>query len=79
MAERISRETRKSQRGVAGGDGAVTGFTVSIGVSFFPNKDTTTLQDMLDLVDAALERARHEQGGKICLFQHQGYLYAPED
>lgn len=76
VAERISRETRKSQRG---GDGAVTGFTVSIGVSFFPNKDTATLQDMLDLVDAALERARREQGGKICLFQHQGYLYAPED
>jgi two-component system cell cycle response regulator len=33
-----------------------------------------TLQDMLELVDAALERARREQGGKICLFQHQGYL-----
>ena len=31
------------------------------------------------VVSAALERARREQGGKICLFQHQGYLYAPED
>ncbi len=75
VAERISRETRKPQRGGASG----AGFTVSIGVSFFPNKDTTSLQDMLDLVTAALERAKQEQGGKICLFQHQGYLYAPED
>lgn len=74
VAERISRETRRPQRGEA-----QAGFTVSIGVSFFPNKDTHTLQDMLELVQAALDRARREQGGKICLFQHQGYLYAPDD
>jgi two-component system cell cycle response regulator len=73
VAERISRETRKQPAGRG------EGFTVSIGVSFFPNKDTKTLQDMLELVDAALERARRERGGKICLFQHQGYLYAPDD
>ncbi|NVB43879.1 diguanylate cyclase [Pseudenhygromyxa sp. WMMC2535] len=52
--------------------------TVSVGVSFFPNKDTHSVQDLIDLVGAALERARSEGGGKICLFQHQGYLYAPE-
>lgn len=74
VAERISRETRRPQRGEV-----AIGFSVSIGVSFFPNKDTRSLQDMLALVDAALERARREQGGKICLFQHQGYLYAPDD
>jgi two-component system cell cycle response regulator len=76
VAERISRETRRPQRGAAG---EAQSFTVSIGVSFFPNKDTHTLKDMLELVDAALDRARREQGGKICLFQHQGYLYAPDD
>ena len=76
VAERISRETRKPPRG---GPGDAQSFTVSIGVSFFPNKDTHTLKDMLELVDAALDRARREQGGKICLFQHQGYLYAPDD
>jgi two-component system, cell cycle response regulator len=52
--------------------------TVSVGVSFFPNKDTHSVQDLLDLVGAALDRARTEGGGQICLFQHQGYLYAPE-
>lgn len=73
VAERIAREVRKPLRGESGG------FTVSVGVSFFPNKDTRSLQDLLDLVDAALDRARRERGGKICLFQHQGYLYSPDD
>lgn len=73
VAERISREVKRQP---SRGEG---GFSVSIGVSFFPNKDTRTLQDMLELVDAALDRARKESGGKICLFQHQGYLYAPDD
>ena len=73
VAERIAREVRKPLRGES------SGFTVSVGVSFFPNKDTRTLQDLLSLVDAALERARREGGGKICLFQHQGYLYSPDD
>ncbi len=74
VAERISSETRRLQRSEV-----PSGFTVSTGVSFFPNKDTRSLQDMLELVEAALDRARCEKGGKICLFQHQGYLYAPDD
>ncbi|HEY8376138.1 MAG TPA: response regulator [Nannocystis sp.] len=73
VAERIAREARRPSGAPA------SGFTVSIGVSFYPNKDTRTLQDLLDLVEAALDRAQREQGGKICLFQHQGYLYSPED
>jgi len=75
VAERVSRDARRlrfepepDQR-----------FTVSVGVSFFPNKETETLADLLSLVDAALGRARGEGGGKICLFQHQGYMYAPEE
>lgn len=74
VAERISLDAAKirldsdpSQR-----------MSVSVGVSFFPNKDTHSVQDLLELVGAALDRARSEGGGKICLFQHQGYLYGPE-
>ena len=74
VAERISIDARR-MRGVPE---SVGGPTVSIGVSFYPNKDTHSVRDLLDLVGAALERARNEGGGKICLFQHQGYLYAPE-
>jgi len=76
VAERIWRGARRLRRPDAQGGGAAS---VSIGVSFFPNKDTHTLRDLEELVEAALRRARNEGGGKICLFQHQGYLYAPED
>ncbi|MFV8749146.1 response regulator [Nannocystaceae bacterium ST9] len=74
VAERISLDSVKMRLDAEPGYRA----TVSVGVSFFPNKDTHSVQDLLDLVGAALDRARSEGGGKICLFQHQGYLYAPE-
>lgn len=74
VAERISLDTRK----LSLASEPSYRCTVSVGVSFFPNKDTHSVQDLIDLVGAALDRARTEGGGKICLFQHQGYLYAPE-
>ena len=74
VAERIARDARKLRRGVAKG----VDVTVSVGVSFFPNKDTHSLKDLLDLVDEALGCARGEGGGYVCLYQHQGYLYRPE-
>jgi two-component system cell cycle response regulator len=75
VAERIARDARRLA--LPGGEGRRA--SVSVGISFFPNKDTHSLQDLLDLVDAALERARGEGGGHVCLYQHQGYLYRPED
>ena len=75
VAERISLDSAKIH---IDGDDPRHKTSVSVGVSFFPNKDTHSVQDLLELVGAALDRARSEGGGKICLFQHQGYLYAPE-
>lgn len=71
VAERIWKDARST---------SVVGkpMSVSVGVSFYPNRDTHSLQDLVDLVDAALKQAREVGGGKICLYQHQGYLYAPE-
>ncbi|MEM6291229.1 MAG: response regulator [Myxococcota bacterium] len=71
VAERIWKDARATSA-----EGAR--LSVSVGVSFYPNRDTHSLQDLIDLVDAALNQARNEGGGKICLYQHQGYLYAPE-
>lgn len=71
VAERIWKDARAA---TVGG----RPMSVSVGVSFYPNRDTHSLQDLIDLVDAALKQARQEGGGKICLYQHQGYLYAPE-
>jgi len=51
---------------------------INIGVSFFPNRNTMTFSDMQEHARAALVMAAEVGGGKICLFQHQGYLYSPE-
>ncbi|MCA9662369.1 MAG: GGDEF domain-containing protein, partial [Myxococcales bacterium] len=58
--------------------GRAAGLAVSIGVSFFPNRDTVSFADMVTHAGAALAEARGAGGGKICLFQYQGYLYSPE-
>ncbi len=71
VAERIWKDARAVSLGGSP-------MSVSVGVSFYPNRDTHSLQDLIDLVEAALKQAREEGGGKICLYQHQGYLYAPE-
>jgi diguanylate cyclase (GGDEF)-like protein len=48
--------------------------TVSMGIAFFPGKDVSGPSDLMRLAGRALERAREEGRGQICLFQHQGYL-----
>lgn len=50
----------------------------SVGVACYPNKDVTEATDLLRFAHAALERAKAEGRGKICLYQHQGYLFQPE-
>jgi len=80
VAERIARDARAPAAGSGTSSGAVGGVSgVSIGVGFFPNRDVKTLHELLELCESALERSRSDGGGKICLFQHQGYMYAPED
>ncbi|MCB9705290.1 MAG: response regulator [Myxococcales bacterium] len=67
VAERIVRGGRKE------------GVAVNVGVSFFPHRDTTSFPDMVEHAGVALAEARQAGGGTICLYQHQGYLYAPSD
>ncbi len=49
----------------------------SIGVACYPNRDLTGARDLLRFAHAALARAKAEGRGKICLYQHQGYLFQP--
>jgi diguanylate cyclase (GGDEF)-like protein len=70
-AERLAREAIRS-----GVDDFVP--TVSIGVSFYPGRDVNEPADLLRLGSRALERAREEGPGHICLYQHQGYLFQPK-
>jgi diguanylate cyclase (GGDEF)-like protein len=51
---------------------------ISMGISFFPGKDVNDANDLLRMAARALDRAREEGPGSICLFQHQGYLFQPK-
>jgi diguanylate cyclase (GGDEF)-like protein len=52
--------------------------TVSMGISFYPSKEVNEPNDLIRLATRALDRAREEGPGNICLFQHQGYLFQPK-
>jgi diguanylate cyclase (GGDEF)-like protein len=52
--------------------------TVSMGIAFYPGKDVTEPTELLRAAARALDRARDEGPGSICLVQHQGYLFQPK-
>jgi diguanylate cyclase (GGDEF)-like protein len=70
-ADRLRRET-------AGASVDETKAVVSIGIAFYPGKDVNDATDLLRMAARALERAREEGAGSICLYQHQGYLFQPK-
>ena len=49
-----------------------------MGIAFYPGKDVNDATDLLRMAARALERAREEGPGSICLYQHQGYLFQPK-
>jgi diguanylate cyclase (GGDEF)-like protein len=51
---------------------------VAMGIAFFPGKDVADTTDLLRMAARALERARDEGPGSICLYQHQSYLFQPK-
>jgi diguanylate cyclase (GGDEF)-like protein len=48
---------------------------VVMGISFYPGKDVHEPGDLGRLCGQAVERARTEGPGSVCLIQHQGYLF----
>jgi len=52
--------------------------TVSVGVSFFPNKNVASVDELVANSDQALYQAKHEGRNRICIFQQVNYLYRPE-
>ena len=51
--------------------------TCSIGVALYPSRDVTSKDELLKAADAALYQAKDEGRNRICVFQHQGYIYTP--
>ncbi len=70
-ADRLRRET-----GTAVVDDARA--VVSMGIAFYPGRDVNDATDLMRMAARALERAREEGAGSICLYQHQGYLFQPK-
>lgn len=70
-ADRLRRETSTA---------AVdeTRAVVSMGIAFYPGKDVNDATDLMRMAARALDRARQEGAGSICLYQHQGYLFQPK-
>jgi diguanylate cyclase (GGDEF)-like protein len=75
VAERIWK--RVSETNFAYG-GAARHVTVSIGISFYPNKDVSATEQLVQHADEALYKAKRDGRNKICLYQHYNYLYQPQ-
>lgn len=51
---------------------------LTIGVAFYPDKDVATARQLEQKVDTALEKARKEGKGQICLYQQTAYFFQPD-
>jgi diguanylate cyclase (GGDEF)-like protein len=49
----------------------------SVGAACYPGREVASPTDLLRFAHAALARAKAEGRGRVCLYQHQGYLYEP--
>jgi diguanylate cyclase (GGDEF)-like protein len=76
-ADRVFRDVR-ALRWTAPREGdASARVTISIGVSLFPSRDVRSKEQLLRAAEASLLRSKRDGGDRICVFQHQGYIYSP--
>ncbi len=77
-ADRVFRDVRAmtwSARSASGPTSAK--ISLSIGVSLFPSRDVRSKDQLLRAAEASLLRSKRDGGDRICVFQHQGYIYSP--
>lgn len=51
--------------------------TVSVGVAVFPSRDIKSKDSLIKAADRAMYQSKNEGRDRICVFQHQGYIYRP--
>ncbi|MET0391307.1 MAG: diguanylate cyclase [Polyangiales bacterium] len=52
--------------------------SVSVGVAVFPSRDIKTKDQLIQAADKALYQAKGDGRDRICVYQHQGYIYRPD-
>jgi GGDEF domain-containing protein len=58
-------------------DDARIELTISIGVGLYPSGTIRTHSDLLDAASIAVARARVAGKNRVCVVQHQGYIFCP--
>ena len=74
VADRIAKSLREAPFAVGGREVAIT---ASIGLALYPSRGVHSKEELLRSADRALYRAKDEGRDRICVFQEQGYLFAP--
>ena len=58
-------------------DGQAYPVTISVGVALYPSRDVKSKDQLIKAADRALYQAKDDGRDRICVFQHQGYIYRP--
>ena len=56
---------------------ATVGLTISIGVGLYPSGSIRSHSELLDAASIAVARARVAGQNRVCVVQHQGYIFRP--
>lgn len=60
-------------------DRAERPITASVGVAVFPSRDIKSKDALIKAADRALYQSKNGGRDRICVFQHQGWIYRPEE
>jgi len=77
VADRVWRAMREVPIQAPSGVGLTV--TLSAGVALYPSRDVRSKDDLLKAADRALYQAKDDGRDRVCVFQHQGYIYRPTD
>ncbi len=77
VSDRVWRAMRESP--MRGPSGVQLKVTLSAGVALYPSRDVRTKDDLLKAADRALYQAKDDGRDRVCVFQHQGYIYRPTE
>jgi len=75
VADRVWRSIGSEPFAMSKHQERVTG---SLGVAVFPSRDIKSKDELLKAADRALYQAKQEGRDRICVYQHQGYIYRPD-